>query len=197
MSTYLYLTCEDHTPPLLAEDESGQHTYDLPRIRDEIKHRAFIARQIDRTGAVQGYFEQHSARFLHRHQTCRIGIQDEYGRRYTTTGTDETPLPATGPTPHQPREGAGPMTQTIWKFEVDVDDDITLKMPQPAVILDVKAPAPDQLLIWAVVDPALPETERRLHVRGTGHVLGAVGEHIATLPVGPSVWHVFKAVNEL
>ena len=96
MSTYLYLACEDQTPPLLAEDESGQHTHDLPRIRDEIAHRDFIVRQIDRTGAVEGYFEMHSARFLHRHRVCRIGIEDEYGRRYATTGTDETPLAEVG-----------------------------------------------------------------------------------------------------
>lgn len=102
MSTYLYLTCEDHTPPLLAEDESGQHTYDLPRIRDEIAHRDFIVRQIDRTGSVSGYFEQHSARFLHRHRTCRIGIEDEYGRRYATTGTDETPPAEVGLTEKKP-----------------------------------------------------------------------------------------------
>lgn len=96
MSTYLYLTCDSHEPPLPAEDESGQHLYDLPRIRDEIANRDFIARQIDRTGVVAGYFEMHSARFLHRHQGCQVGIEDEYGRRYATTGTDETPLAEVG-----------------------------------------------------------------------------------------------------
>ena len=44
MSTYLYLVCLDHTPPLRAASESGQHLYDLPQsaislVLDEINRR--------------------------------------------------------------------------------------------------------------------------------------------------------------
>ena len=94
MSTYLHLTCLDHDPPLLAEDESGQHLYDLPRIRQEIADRANVAagpRTYHPDGPPFGdydmpaYFRAASARFLGQHPACRIGITDEYGREHPTT----------------------------------------------------------------------------------------------------------------
>lgn len=44
MSTYLYLVCESHTPPIVADDESGQHLYDLPQIRSDLANRDLIAK---------------------------------------------------------------------------------------------------------------------------------------------------------
>lgn len=95
MSTYLYLVCLDHDPPLLAEEESGQHLYDLPRIREEIRNREEIVRVYDDEHsyglfyesdwdekAIEAYFRVRSAKFLSRHRSCRIGIEDEYGRRH-------------------------------------------------------------------------------------------------------------------
>lgn len=46
MSTYLYLACLDHDPPLFADDESGQHLYDLPQIRADIARRAEMVAQV-------------------------------------------------------------------------------------------------------------------------------------------------------
>ena len=43
MSTYLYLRCEDHDPPLVAREESGQHLYDLPTIRADIADEVEVA----------------------------------------------------------------------------------------------------------------------------------------------------------
>lgn len=87
MSTYLYLRCENHDPPLVATEESGQHTYDLPRIRAEIADRENVADPDAMYGGDLGdpfdseaYFRAHSARFLADHLACRIGIVDEYGR---------------------------------------------------------------------------------------------------------------------
>ena len=93
MSTYIYLVCLDHDPPLLAEEESGQHRYDLPRIREEINNREEIVRAYEGGHSLNPryasdwddestnvYFRVRSARFLARHQSCRIGIQDEYGQ---------------------------------------------------------------------------------------------------------------------
>lgn len=82
MSTYIYLTCESHNPPLRAEDESGQHLYDLPRIREEIQNRKVIARIEDEGLPCGNPFVQHSAYFLSRHKECGIGIVDEYGQTY-------------------------------------------------------------------------------------------------------------------
>lgn|GEM_PF-2023782 len=99
MSTWLYLECLDHTPPLRAVDESGQHHYDLPRIREEVATREqMVARH--KSGALwrayndaniagrhdsAAYFARHSGAFLAQHQTCRIGIRDEYGVEYPLT----------------------------------------------------------------------------------------------------------------
>lgn len=91
MSTYLYLECLDHDPPLQAEDESGQHLYDLRRIRAEIAHRdELVAAHPDGVPMVSGfddidgYFQSNSVRFLAAHPKCRIGIRDDYGHEHPT-----------------------------------------------------------------------------------------------------------------
>jgi hypothetical protein len=81
VSTYIYLQCLDHDPPLRAEDESGQHLYDLDEIRRDIADRETMIRYY-RTGTSFAYFQQHTARFLAQHEKCRIGIADEYGVEY-------------------------------------------------------------------------------------------------------------------
>jgi len=88
MSTYLYLTCLDHDPPLLAQDESGQHLYDLPRIRIEINNREIIVENYDNSAVPlyfdtgTGHFSANSAFFLSQHRKCNIGITSEYGVSY-------------------------------------------------------------------------------------------------------------------
>ena len=39
MSTYLYLRCESHNPPIENDDESGQHLYDLEQIWADLDNR--------------------------------------------------------------------------------------------------------------------------------------------------------------
>lgn len=87
MSTYLYLVCLDHTPPLRAASESGQHLYDLPQVRADIAARdAHLAVVSASDGDVPylGYFRSATVRFLVDHPRCRIGIRDEYGREHPT-----------------------------------------------------------------------------------------------------------------
>lgn len=96
MSTYIYLQCLNHTPPLRASEESGQHLYDLPRIRAEIADRVNVAAGPDyyRGDIIGGtfdfpaYFRVHSARFLAEHPQCAIGIVDEYGNEHPTEDPD-------------------------------------------------------------------------------------------------------------
>ena len=84
MSTYLYLECLDHDPPLSSNDEVGQHLYDLPRIRREIADRELFVKMaesgLDYTW--DRYFTGNAARFLVQHPHCRIGIRDEYRREH-------------------------------------------------------------------------------------------------------------------
>lgn len=85
MSTFIYLKCLDHDPPLFAPDESGQHLYDLPQIRADIANREAVvaAYEADEYGVNTPYFLAHTAQFLTRHTKCRIGIEDEYGREHS------------------------------------------------------------------------------------------------------------------
>ena len=81
MSTYIYLECLDHVPPLQSDTESGQHLYDLPTIRADIRDRETLAR-LWNEGAIRwdsNHMRAASARFLATHEKCRIGIRDEYG----------------------------------------------------------------------------------------------------------------------
>lgn len=91
MSTWLYLVCLDHTPPLVSEEEVGQHLYDLPQIRADLADRDRIVANVAAGVWPAEYFRVRTARFLARHHPlCRIGIQDEYGVEHPTT-TDTTP----------------------------------------------------------------------------------------------------------
>lgn len=91
MSTYLYLKCLDHDPPLLSYDEVGQHLYDLPRIRKDIADRElFIAHANSDRCVKYEYFTGNAARFLVDHPRCRIGIQDEYRRDHPIDESDGT-----------------------------------------------------------------------------------------------------------
>ena len=79
MSTYVYLECLDHDPPLPADAESGQHLYDLSQIREDISNREGVVAALALDMTPDDYFRRNTARFLARHQGCRIGIRDEYG----------------------------------------------------------------------------------------------------------------------
>lgn len=88
MSTYLYLVCEDHDPPLVAGSESGQHHFDLSQIREDIENRDAIVK----IGAVfADNLRSATARFLGQHAQCRIGIQDEYGDRHPVVEVADAP----------------------------------------------------------------------------------------------------------
>ena len=86
MSTYLYLRCDAHDPPLFSEDEVGQHLYDLPAIRRCIAMRGDIGPD-DHDGAAffphhYDYFARHAFAFLRQHKTCPVAIEDEYGEEH-------------------------------------------------------------------------------------------------------------------
>ena len=86
MSTYMYLTCIDHDPPIRAREESGQHYYDLPRIRAEVADRHGLVARLQsgaRSEHYDNYFTRNSALFLRYHPSCRIRIETEYGEDVT------------------------------------------------------------------------------------------------------------------
>jgi hypothetical protein len=88
MSTYMYLECLDHDPPILSADEVGQHTYDLENIRAYVANRELYLSQQELENKLGTYIDygtswaNTAARFLIQHPKCNIGIRDEYGRDY-------------------------------------------------------------------------------------------------------------------
>lgn len=81
MSTYLFLRCLDHDPPLRAADESGQHLSDLSQIRADIAARTTLLAAWEHLDFSDfGHFRNATLRFLAAHPKCNIGIRDEYGR---------------------------------------------------------------------------------------------------------------------
>lgn len=81
MSTYIYLQCLDHDPPLTAVEESGQHLYDLPQVFLDLANREYLAGLWELGDAADlGYFRNRTAQFLSQHKTCRIRVVDEYGQ---------------------------------------------------------------------------------------------------------------------
>ena len=87
MSTYLYLVCPHHEEPVQADEESGQHYYDLPQIRFDWLRRDHWMSYIDRFPDTLSrdwdhlaYFSRNTFRFLREHRECGTPyIETEYG----------------------------------------------------------------------------------------------------------------------
>lgn len=89
MSTWLYLRCESHDPPLENDGESGQHLYDLEQIWADIKHRDRIAAAYHDGMIPDDHFRCNTAWFLAAHPNCQITVVDEYGRTHTPEEVEE------------------------------------------------------------------------------------------------------------
>lgn len=87
------------------------------------------------------------------------------------------------------------MAQTIWKFELPVEDEPSVRMPLGAEVLTVQTQAGKPCL-WALVDPAAPKHDRRFRIVGTGHPFDDADAHryIGTFQMhgGALVFHVFE-----
>ena len=87
MSTWLYLRCESHDPPLENDGESGQHLYDLEQIWADINNRDVIAAAWLNHFFPDDHFRRNTASFLAKHPHCQIEVIDEYGRIHHPDGT--------------------------------------------------------------------------------------------------------------
>lgn len=81
----------------------------------------------------------------------------------------------------------------IFKYQVPLQDSVSVPMPEGARILSAAGTESDTLMVWAIVDTDAPLEDRTLLIRGTGHPLGTVGDFIATIQDGTFVWHLFDA----
>jgi hypothetical protein len=101
---------------------------------------------------------------------------------------------------------------TIWKFPFEITDDVTINMPDDALIIHVGAPG-DEPHVWAIVDTKNPVRPHHFALAGTGHPLPpgnvicglntnnplhyAAG-HVATFTShgGQFVWHLFSRLDK-
>ena len=85
--------------------------------------------------------------------------------------------------------------QTIHKFQLPVDDHVSVEMPYGSHILHV-AEQHGGICLWAQVETEAPTVTRRFRIAGTGHPLGndAAGNYCGTahLANGALVFHVFE-----
>lgn len=103
------------------------------------------------------------------------------------------------------------MTNTIYRYRLNIIDEQTISMPTGAEILTVarREGAHRALLgvgshepveMWALVDPDAPMQERRIRIAGTGHPLADV-DNLAFLgsvqiAQGQLVFHVFEILDD-
>jgi hypothetical protein len=84
---------------------------------------------------------------------------------------------------------------TIHKFQLSIDDHISVAMPEECHILklDTQRGAP---CLWALVDDADPKVVRHFAWRGTGHDCSGLKatQHIGTVQLsgGSLVFHLFE-----
>jgi hypothetical protein len=84
--------------------------------------------------------------------------------------------------------------RTVFKYEVPIDDHVTLSMPVGAELLCF-ANQRDVPTLWALVDPGAAMVERRFLLVGTGHPVGGeILRHVGTAQFrgGALVFHLFE-----
>lgn len=88
----------------------------------------------------------------------------------------------------------------VGKFDIEIDDFITLAMPEGAEILAVQTQYGEPK-IWALIDTSLPTEERKFRWFGTGHSFDiAYKKYVGTVQMkvgqGELVFHLFEVYGE-
>lgn len=94
-----------------------------------------------------------------------------------------------------PRDNTGD-TWSIWRFAVEITDEVVLHMPRGARVLAVGPPrsVADLLDLWAEVNPKLTLEPRAFAVVGTGRPVPSSGHYVGTAlsDGGLLIWHVYE-----
>ncbi len=81
----------------------------------------------------------------------------------------------------------------IWKYEVKVDDIVTIRMPVNSRIIKIGVQNPRCICFWAIIFAQSSVVEKKFRIYGTDHPIESVpGDYIDTVFDGPFVWHVFR-----
>lgn len=78
------------------------------------------------------------------------------------------------------------------------DDIVTVSLPRGAMILMVEEQH-GEFKLWALVDPSLPNVERKFRIAGTGHPIEIAAnlKHINSMKLqdGALVFHIFEVLE--
>lgn len=85
------------------------------------------------------------------------------------------------------------MTQAVHKYPISITADVTVMMPEGAIVTAVGLDGSGRPCVWALVDPSKPAGEaRKFGVYGTGGQVPDFWEFRGTFFTMPFVWHVFE-----
>lgn len=82
MSTYLYLQCIDHDPPISSNGEVGQHLSDLPAVIKLIANREALLKAHELECDPADRWALTAVYFFAQHPKCHIRIVDEYDKQH-------------------------------------------------------------------------------------------------------------------
>ncbi len=89
------------------------------------------------------------------------------------------------------------MKKSIWKYPFVVGDEVLIRIPRDARLLDVQMQDGTPCL-WALVDTEARTEVRSFRIFGTGHPFDAVdGSYVGTFQQvnGQLVWHLFEVTQ--
>lgn len=81
--------------------------------------------------------------------------------------------------------------RTLWKFQLEITDEQSVKMPDGAVIRAVDV-QDGWICVWAEVDSKNPPVVRTFAVVGTGNPLPGYRTYLGMVVMPPFVWHVYE-----
>lgn len=89
------------------------------------------------------------------------------------------------------------MSETVWKFIIDIKTRQTVLMPEGAIIRHAGTQG-DVTTLWAQVNPTAPPVRRHIEIFGTGHPMDeAERDYIGTTQMagGALIWHIFERLT--
>lgn len=88
------------------------------------------------------------------------------------------------------------MSNTIWKFPIEIERDQTIQVPETRKFLHVGLDPSNEPCMWFIVDPNSYAVEFPVYVIGTGHpVPGDPLRFLGTFNQGPFIWHIFTELT--
>lgn len=83
--------------------------------------------------------------------------------------------------------------KTIWKFNLQLKDEQTVKMPKDSYVVHLGEQS-GRLCLWAFCDTEAPLEDRTFRIYGTGHEIkdGEGFLHCGTVIAGSFVWHIYE-----